>query len=158
MTQRREPVSGEQPELSGHCPATEPPIAATNASSSSRLAISNKPRVEAETLAVHAAVAAGDVSSVEDYIARNTDKILHFRRPGATATTALVPPTSGIAALLVDPAAPKSDADSGSVSPLEVVDLRGRTPLHTACVGGHIQVVMVLLAAGADANAFDNAG
>ncbi|CAM9194008.1 unnamed protein product [Ectocarpus sp. 12 AP-2014] len=158
VTQQQEPVSGEQPELRGHSPATDPPIPATDASSSSRLAISNKPRVEAQTLAIHDAVFAGDVSSVEAYIARNADKILKFRRPSATATTALVPPTSGIAALLVDPAAPKSDADSGGVSPLEVVNLRGRTPLHTACVGGHIRVVEVLLAAGADANAFDNAG
>lgn len=158
VTHQQELVSGEQPELSGHSPPTEPPIPAIDASSSSRLAISNKPRVEAETLAIHAAVAAGDVASVEAYIARNADKILKFRRPSATATTALVPPTSGIAVLLVDPAAPKSDADSGGVSPLEVVNLRGRTPLHTACVGGHIRVVEVLLAAGADANAFDNTG
>ncbi|CAM9863141.1 unnamed protein product, partial [Ectocarpus fasciculatus] len=158
VMQQQELVSGQQPELSDHSPATAPPIPATTDASSSRLATSNKPRVEAETLAIHASVAAGDLSSVEAYISRNADKILKFRRPGATATTALVPPTSGIAALLVDPAAPKSDADSGSVSPLEVVDLRGRTPLHTACVGGHIQVVEVLLAAGADANAFDNAG
>ncbi|CAB1120625.1 unnamed protein product [Ectocarpus sp. CCAP 1310/34] len=158
VMQQQELVSGEQPELSGHSPATEPPIPATDASSSSRLEISNRPRVEAETLAIHAVVAAGDVSSVEAYIARNADKILKFRRPSATATTTLVPPTSGIAALLVDPAAPKSDADSGGVSPLEVVNLRGRTPLHTACIGGHIRVVELLLAAGADANAFDNAG
>ncbi|CAM9687063.1 unnamed protein product [Ectocarpus sp. 4 AP-2014] len=158
VTQKQGLVSGKQPELSGNSPATDPPIPATDASSSSRLAISNKPRVEAETLAIHDAVAVGDVSSVEAYIARNADKILKCGRPSATATTALVPPTSGIAALLVDPAAPKSDADSGGVSPLEVVNLRGRTPLHTACVGGHIRVVEVLLAAGADANAFDNAG
>ncbi|CAN0274505.1 unnamed protein product, partial [Ectocarpus sp. 8 AP-2014] len=73
VTQQQELLSGEQPELSGNSPATEPPIPATDASSSSRLAISNKPRVDAETLAIHAAVAAGDVSSVEAYIARNAD-------------------------------------------------------------------------------------
>ncbi|CAM9750619.1 unnamed protein product, partial [Hapterophycus canaliculatus] len=42
--------------------------------------------------------------------------------------------------------------------PLEVVDLRGRTPLHTACLEGRVEVVRLLLRAGADANAFDDAG
>lgn len=118
----------------------------------------NRPRVGSETLAFHADVAAGDTRSIEAYLAKNADKIIRSRasRDGLCRKE----DTGGFAALLVVPAAgPNSDPDSGAaLSPLEVVDLRGRTPLHTACAEGQADVVRVLLRAGADASAFDSAG
>lgn len=113
-----------------------------------------------ETLAFHAAVAAGDILSVEAYLSQNADRIL--RSKAAASQDDLYSrkeDTTGFAALLVVPGGPNSDPDgNGAVSPLEVVDLRGRTPLHTACVEGQAEVVRVLLKAGANADAFDSAG
>ena len=50
---------------------------------------------------------------------------------------------------------------SGLASSRKLVDLkngRGRVPLHAAAAGGHLDVVEVLIAAGARFNALDNAG
>lgn len=112
-----------------------------------------------ETLAFHAAVAAGDILSVEAYLSQNADRILRSKAAASQDDLYRKEDTTGFAALLVVPGGPNSDPDgNGAVSPLEVVDLRGRTPLHTACVEGQAEVVRVLLKAGANADAFDSAG
>lgn len=114
---------------------------------------SSRPRVGNETLAFHTAVAAGDVSSVQAYISQNADKIHRCRAAAAAAA-------DGVGAALLAMPGPNSSSPSGGsgLSPLELVDLRGRTPLHTACVEGRSEVARVLLRAGADANTFDSAG
>lgn len=169
------------PPESNHPPPAEPPQAAATAAdadatkkpdaSSPRLTAGGgggggRPRVCAETLAFHAAVAAGDVPSVEVYIAQNADKILQSKAAAAAASQDDLyrkeDTTTGFAALLVVPGGLNSGdpggGGGGALSPLEVVDLRGRTPLHTACVEGRAEVVRVLLRAGANASAFDSAG
>lgn len=176
MTQRQEdaerssPATPPVPPESNHpppaasqttptaAPATAAPASAATdtATKPDALRTANRPRVGSETLAFHAAVAAGDVPAVEAYIAQNADKIRQCR----AAPDALYrkEDTAGFAAMLVVPGPTNSDPDGGALSPLEVVDLRGRTPLHTACVEGQAEVVRVLLVAGADASAFDSAG
>lgn len=118
-----------------------------------------------EALAFHAAVAGGDMRSVKAYIARvaGDRKVpapaLASAAEAAEAVAALPmrsPPTSGLAAMLVEPGPPGGGSGGGGA--LEVLDLRGRTPLHTACAEGRVEMVRVLLRAGADAGAFDSAG
>lgn len=171
--------------LINHPSPGAPPIVADATCDASRPADSTnnntRRRVGSETLALHAAVAVGDVSSVEAYIAQNAEKIRRFgagaaavagggddglskndeTAPATTATATLRPPASGIGAALLVVPGPNSSSPGGggsSLSPLELVDLRGRTPLHRACVEGRTEVARVLLRAGADANTFDSAG
>eukprot|EP00752_Nemacystus_decipiens_P001323 g1313.t1 len=155
------PPPAAPPETNHPPPAAAPQTTAADTTKKpdalSRLA--GRPRVGTETLAFHAAVAAGDIPSVEAYIARNADKIVKSKASSQDDALYRTEDATGFAALLVVPGGPNGDPDGrGALSPLEAVDLRGRTPLHTACVEGQAEVVRVLLKAGANAGAFDSAG
>lgn len=100
-----------------------------------------------ETLEFHAAIAAGDVSSVEAHIDENGDG------DGDGYTDPTATRSSGLGAMLA-----VSGVGQAASSVLEARDRRGRTPLHTACAAGRVEVLRVLLRAGANVNAVDRAG
>lgn len=155
-------VTAVPPETNHPPPAAPQIAAATPANKPDAPRPTNRARVGIETLAFHAAVAAGDMVSVEAYIALNEEKIrqsqaVHDEDDGLPYSRK-EDTTTGFAALLVVPGPSSDPAGSSILSPLEVLDLCGRTPLHTACVEGQAEVVRVLLRAGADAGAFDSAG
>lgn len=98
---------------------------------------------------LHEAVAAGDLSAVETYIAQG--------KVDAAESAASTCPSSVLSAMLAVSGV-EGAAVAAGCGALEVRDWRGRTPLHVACEHGRTDVVRALLAGGAIANATDRDG
>lgn len=139
--------------LAPEAATTLPPVNVTAAPIDASQRVANKSSVDVEVLRLHAAVASGDLSAVQAFIDQKVGNGHHYGFSGGF-TEKTTSRSSGLSALLMASCAGRE----GEIAPLEVRDPRGRTPLHTACVGGRVEVVRALLGAGANANVVDGAG